>query len=392
MISFDFDNQCVGCGACVDACPNDCITLREDRDGFLMPQIVLSRCVDCHLCEKVCPYITSNTSVYKDRKCYSAYNEDEDIRFLGSSGSVFYSLAERIVSRRGIVYAAELCDDLQLRHTRATTIPEIIRQMKSKYIQSNVVGIYKSVLSDLAGGKEVLFVGTPCQCKALHNYIPAKLRNYLLIVDFVCHGVPSQSLFTKSLALFEQTNQCKVDNYSFREKTHDSLRNYRVDFTMYDGEKRSITGDPDDWPFYNGYFYHYIQRNSCFNCKMRTIDRDSDITIGDFWGIGSLIPGINDFSKGYSMLVTNSHYGQEALDSLHNCNLVEVQGGLDYCLENNSAYLKEDKKSIMRSAFFYALRYKGYSFCERHFLRKNLSFFDRIFRRLALLYDKAFSN
>ena len=391
MIYFDFNNNCTGCEACGDVCPQECISFFEDRDGFLMPHVDVSKCINCHKCERICPAINNVAHEYIGRKCYVAYNKDEHIRYLGSSGSIFYSLAESIIRKGGVVYASELGSDLQLRHTRATSIGGVVRQMKSKYIQSNIAGCYKRILSDLNALKDVLFVGTPCQCKALHNLVPEKLRGQLLIVDFVCHGVPSQSLFNKSISHFEEENSCVVNYFSFREKSSDSLRNYKIEFTTNDGKIHSQVGMPEDWPFYFGYFYHYIQRNSCFNCKMRGINRDSDITLGDFWGIDNLIANFNDVSKGYSMLVTNSLKGQISLGKLDNCQLVEVEKGLEYCLERNNAYAKKDKKRVMRSLFFWLLRHKGYGSCEKHFLTNSTSLLDKSWKKIIHLYDEIVS-
>lgn len=121
--------------------------------------------------------------------------------------------------------------------------------MKSKYLQSNTAGIYKQTTKDLREGREVLFVGTPCQCQALHNMLPDRLREKLLLVDFICHGVPSQSLFDKSIRHYESVNGCKINEFSFREKTKESLRNYKIAYTARDGERKTAVGDLDDIPF-----------------------------------------------------------------------------------------------------------------------------------------------
>ena len=157
MINFDFDKDCCGCFACVDVCPKQCITQTKNRYGFLVPEIDKSVCIDCHLCEKICPVLNPEMNVYAERKVFSAYNINEAIRAAGSSGSVFYTLAEYIIKSGGIVYGAAFGDHFQLRHTSAETLEELKPLLKSKYLQSNTKGVYNSVKAQLKTGRQVLF-------------------------------------------------------------------------------------------------------------------------------------------------------------------------------------------------------------------------------------------
>ena len=51
------DIECVGCGACANACPKSCLNMVADKDGFLRPEIQKDKCVDCCACERSCPVI-----------------------------------------------------------------------------------------------------------------------------------------------------------------------------------------------------------------------------------------------------------------------------------------------------------------------------------------------
>ena len=387
MIDFDFHNQCTGCRACGDVCPTSSIFFTEDKDGFMMPTVNMSICVDCRRCDKACPALNHSAQTSFNNKCYVAYHKEKDIRNVGSSGSVFYALAERTIEADGSVYAAAFGANLQLRHTRATSLDEVRPQMKSKYLQCDTTGIYKQVIKDLREGRDVLFVGTPCQCQALHNMLPDRLRGNLLLVDIICHGVPSQSLFNKSIRHYEHEHGCHVEYFSFREKTKESLRNYKIEYTTKDGERKTVVGDLDEIPFCYGFFYHYTQRNSCYACKQRVIARVSDLTLGDFWGITKLKPEISDFEVGYSSVITNTSKGQGMIGQLSSCILEEIPDGVTFVVEHNSAYTKTDVKSLMRGIFFFCLRHFGYVFCERHFLRRRLSLLDRLFFSLIIRLD-----
>lgn len=392
MINFDFNRLCTGCGACADICPKECITIYEDKNGLLMPKVDTSLCIDCHKCEITCPSLLSKHSLPSSpqsiQKCYAAFHRNTDIRHYGSSGSVFYELASQIISKGGVVYGAAMDENLQLKHTRAVDIVGVKRQMKSKYIQSDTKGIYKKVVEDINIGKDVLFVGTPCQCQALHNIATKKQRAHLLIVDFVCHGVPPQSLFNKSIHQFEKDNNCTINNFSFREKSEKELRNIGIGYTTKDGEYHHKLMNPDTFPYCYGFFYHITQRKSCFACQMRKIKRDSDLTLADFWGIDKIAHEIKDVEKGYSMIVTNTEMGGKALAALKDCQINEIEGGLDFCVKRNHAYTKPDNESLMRTLFFWSLRHLGYKITEKHFLQLNPSFTDRLWHSLVYRLDR----
>lgn len=359
----------------------------EDRDGFIIPTVNKKKCINCGRCNKICPALSELPQVPYIRKCYLAYNFDTDVRKYGSSGSVFYALAEIFIKKGGGVYGAAFDNTLQLRHTRATDMQGVKRQMKSKYIQSDTTGIYRQVIQDLRDNIECIFVGTPCQCQALHNIISPKLREKLLIVDIICHGVPSQKLFNLGKRQFEQTHKCIITDFSFREKTKKSLRNYRVEYITTDKVKHVKIGDLDEIPFCYGFFYHYIQRNSCYSCKYRKTERVSDLTLGDFWGISHLKPEIKDIERGYSSVIVNTSKGQDMIDQLATCKLEEIRDGVSFISEHNHAYTKSDDKSWVRDIFFFCLRHFGYAFCEKHFLQQHRSLQDRLFIAVVTRLD-----
>lgn len=389
MIDFDFKRECTGCRACSDACPKGCISFSEDYDGFVMPFIQHENCIDCGLCEKVCSALNHKVMPYDDRKCYAVYHKDEEIRHIGSSGSVFYALAEHVIKGfGGAVYGVTFDNNLRLHHTRATDMNGVRSQMKSKYIQSNTEGIYKQVLKDLREERTVLFVGTPCQCQALHNMTPAKLRDQLLIADIICHGVPSQNLFNQGIKHFEKEHKCKVTCFSFREKSNTSLRNYKITFELEDGSIQEEQKDLYDFPFCNGYLNHFTLRESCYTCKQRGVQRASDLTLGDFWGLTKLYPDINDFERGYSSLIINSERGMKALEQLSTCVIKEIPYGVQFVVEHNQAYTKPDEKSLMRKVFFWCLHHCCYGFCERHFLALPPSLLGRILNSAIIRIEK----
>jgi hypothetical protein len=127
----------------------------------------------------------------------------------------------------------------------------------------------------------------------------------LVLIDFICHGVPSQSLFDKAICQFEKDNDCKVTDFSFRYKTDDSLHNYKISYTDRKGKEYSRTGSARKFHYYCGYLKYFTFRESCYKCSFVGHDRITDMTLGDFWGLNKIEPQISDFNKGYSMLIIN---------------------------------------------------------------------------------------
>lgn len=169
-------DECCGCQACVDVCPKQCITMQKDSELFIYPEINHDLCIDCELCLKVCPSQSQKSFDIKKAISYAAINKQSDVRHNSSSGGVFYQIAKAILSSNGVVYGAAFTDDWSVQHIRVDKIEQLPLIQKSKYLQSDLKGIYTKIRKDLAEGKKVLFSGTPCQVMGLKNMPWAKKR------------------------------------------------------------------------------------------------------------------------------------------------------------------------------------------------------------------------
>lgn len=193
MISINDKKDCCGCAACVQRCPKQCITLHEDNEGFLYPQVDESLCIDCGLCEKVCPVI-NQADERTPLGVYAAKNPNESVRMQSSSGGVFTMLAERIIDEDGVVFGACFDERWEVVHSYVETKEALAKFRGSKYVQSKIGSTYQQVEGFLKSGRKVLFSGTPCQIAGLKKYLRKEYDN-LLAVDFICHGVPSPGVF-----------------------------------------------------------------------------------------------------------------------------------------------------------------------------------------------------
>lgn len=298
---------CSGCFACANVCPKDAISLPENKEGFYFPQIDSSKCIDCGLCDKICPNLTRSGALTMQKAFYGWSNND-DVRKASSSGGIFYHLASTIIENTGIVYGASFnYKDMIRLECHSTDEVDLQELMRSKYVQSHVGYAYRKIKDDLNNGRKVLFCGTPCQVGGLKSYLRRDYDN-LILVDFVCHGVPSMSmlrLHIKYLGLKNITEIC------FRPKNREWLDDFEI---IYDSGKRkySIPWQFDE--YFKAFQYYKNIRRSCKHCIYSRGLRQSDITIADFSGYRKYAPSIYD-PKGISLVLANSRRGMGLLNS-----------------------------------------------------------------------------
>ncbi len=381
MIAFNFDKDCCGCRACADVCPKGCISMVKNSKGFFMPKIDSETCINCRLCDQICPVLNVQVKEDANTKLFCAYNKDNEIREQGSSGSIFYSVAKYVISNGGCVCGAAFVDGLKLRHIMVERLEDVYPLMKSKYLQSNTEGIYKKVKKELANGRMVLFVGTPCQCQALYNYLGKRNPDNLILIDFICHGVPNQELFDRYIFEYEQKNNCKVIDFTFRKKTPKFLHNCLIKRQFNNGEQDELLVNCYDFPFYYAYLKYIIFRESCYKCNFVGDKRITDLTLGDFWGIEHT-GDVSDFYKGYSMLYVNNAKGENILEAIKS-DLSLCEFDINSPKAYNHAYKKPTHRSILNRCFMYDYNRISHSRLEKRYCTK---FHDNPLLKKVLLY------
>ena len=300
--------MCCGCGSCALVCPQKCISMTEDRAGFKVPQVEAQRCVGCNACERVCPVLNYRTGSGPDRTAYAAYAKEPETRFQGSSGGMFGVMAKTILKDGGVVYGAAFDGELKLRCTSARTEEELVPLYKSKYLQSDLGDSFSEIESYLKEGRKVLFVATPCQVHALRRFLKREYDE-LTTIDFLCHGVPSQSFFDRCREYEEQKNGIRILEYQFRAKKKNGAtpHYYRVVYEKR-GKTRSKIRLYTKSPFYLAFQKYLSLRESCYHCRFAYSNRCSDITIGDFHEIDRYVSGMNRFD-GVSTVVVHTEKG-----------------------------------------------------------------------------------
>ena len=303
--------ECTGCRACVEVCPQKCITMQGDKEGFLYPVIDTESCVSCGLCKDVCP-TTKKMHAETAKIAFAGVHRSENICFSTSSGGAFAALCQILIPEGYIVYGVKWTDDFQVVHDVAYTVEECCAFSKSKYVLSNTNDCFSSVENNLKSGKKVLFSGTPCQCAALYSYLAAKhiKTDELMVVDIICHGAPSQKTFDKYIAEIGL-----LDSYEFRNKRpiNGVVNSRSAHLVFRDGTSRTVKQATD--PFLRAYYGRLFYRPSCGACQYASINRVSDITLGDAWGIEQIYPEWKS-SEGVSLVLLNSEKSKIILKKL----------------------------------------------------------------------------
>ncbi|MDO5526473.1 MAG: Coenzyme F420 hydrogenase/dehydrogenase, beta subunit C-terminal domain [Prevotella sp.] len=220
MIQIKDPADCCGCTACASICNHNAITMEPDALGFLYPKVDVSKCTDCGLCEKVCAFNDNyDKSLNLPRPyAYAARHNDMDEIMKSRSGAAFVAISDYILEQGGVVYGAGYKDHFRVAHKRATTKEERDEFRGSKYVQSDLIGVFRQVKQDLKNGLTVLFSGTPCQTSGLNSYIGKKLRENLILVDIVCHGVPGPFLWRDYIEFIEKKKGASITVVNFRDK------------------------------------------------------------------------------------------------------------------------------------------------------------------------------
>lgn len=348
------NNECCGCKVCGDVCPKNAITFALDEEGFFYPN-VNDDCIDCGLCSKVCPAKNEFYTVSsQDQTFVGCLDKDKTRRDKGASGGIFGLLASELLSEGYEICGAAFDENLQLKHCFASSEEEVGKQKKSKYLQSDCKGIYRQVKQKVKVGKKVLFTGTPCQCAALKRYL-GEIDSNVVIVDFACHGVPSQDLFDKSIHYYEQNNNCKVKAYSFRHKPkrYGSPQNYLL-YIQKGDRILPVEGKYYQEPFYCGFQKYITLRPSCYQCKFARTERVSDITLADFWGV-EYVTNKWDRTSHPSLVILNNEKGHHLFEKVKQ-EIDFFETTKENAFKQNGSLIAPTKKTPNRDAFFEDLR------------------------------------
>ncbi|MBR1654225.1 MAG: Coenzyme F420 hydrogenase/dehydrogenase, beta subunit C-terminal domain [Clostridia bacterium] len=321
-------SSCNGCGVCALICPQNCIKMIEDSEGFLYPEIDENKCIKCNKCRRLC----SNNPISNEFsiQAYATKNKNNEQRKQSTSGGMFKILAEYVIERQGVVFGVEIMDDLKVVHDYAESMQECKKFSASKYVRSELNNSYRKVKEFLNQDRYVLFTGTPCQNEGLRKFL-GKDSNKLILCEIICHANPSPKVFNMYIRNIENKTGKSVKMIYFRSKNAEMNNSSYIE--LKDGTKIADK-------LYNKAFSskQLINRPSCYNCKFVDENRKADFTIGDFWGIENIFPDFND-NKGISLLTVNTSKAEKIFE--------EIKDKMDYKkVEIKKAFEKNHNSNV----------------------------------------------
>ncbi|MBE7027137.1 MAG: 4Fe-4S dicluster domain-containing protein [Ruminococcaceae bacterium] len=367
-------SKCTGCFACLNSCPKNCIKMVENEIGHIYPQIDKSVCIRCEKCKKVCP---ANSDVTKNtlNLAYAAYHKDKNEHDTSTSGGVAAGFSNYTIENEGVVYGSSSKVKNSISHIRVDNKKDLCLLKGSKYVHSYIDNCYSLAQNDLNAGKKVLFIGTPCQIAGLKSFLSKDYDN-LITVDLLCHGVPPQKL------LFDHLKKYGVNDktISFRDKDGFVLKLFKDKRMVY--SKRATLD-----LYFIGFNKNLFLRESCYNCEYSTLGRCSDITIGDFWGLGKKHSVSINTESGISVVVPNTKKGLSFWETVKE-SFVYEQRDINEAIEGNVNFKTPTSKHKKANDFIESYVKCGFKIaCFRHMYKDIFMarVFDMIKRNKRLL-------
>ncbi len=305
---------CSGCYACSNACPKSCITMQVDSEGFWYPHVNEEKCVNCKVCEKICPVFNRiSTREFDFPIVYAAINKSEEVVKNSSSGGVFTSIAQYVLQNNGIVFGAAFNEKLEVEHIPIESEQELWKLQGSKYVQSKIGNVYEKVKEYLNQKRLVLFTGTPCQIAGLKSFLGNDYEN-LICQDIICHGVPSPRVWDLYLKYRKEKAEENIQEIFFRYKIY-GWKKYSLLFNFENGKEYISVHRDDD--YMKAFLYNYSLRPSCFNCHFKGVNRLADFTLADFWHVNTYAPDMYN-ENGVSLVFLHTEKAKQIFEIISN--------------------------------------------------------------------------
>lgn len=336
MIEIQDKSNCSGCSACASICTRQAITMIADNEGFKYPSVHKDLCIDCGLCDKVCPIKRRDSLIPEETlpKAYAAhYKGDDKIWYESASGGAFTAITDYVFNNGGIVYGACYNEKFEVLHDSADNAINAIKFRDSKYVQSNINDCFSRIKTDLDKNRLVLFSGTPCQVSGLRCFLRKDYAN-LLTVDLICHCVPSPRVFKDYLHYIETKYGKKIVKIHTKDKTlgWNKFQTPRIYFE--DGTSIFNIEDSRLWEII--FYSHIAVRPSCHACRFANFHREGDLTIGDFWGVEKQHPEYS-VPNGASLILVNTDKGTKAFEEIKD-NIVYAESDVIKALPDTLLY------------------------------------------------------
>lgn len=368
--------QCCGCNACEMVCGKKAITMIEDEYGFRFPQIDTEKCVGCGSCQKVC-CINNDVELCKPGTVYAASYKNKDISAKSASGGIFAALAKQVLTEGGIVFGSAYTKQFDVEVISIEKIEDLPRLQGSKYVQSSMNSSFLKIKSELQTGRTVLFCGVPCQVEALKRFLGRSYKN-LLVVDIVCHGVPSNRMLKDYLAFLADKKQMEIQSIQFRTKTKGQNVYGEIAYRQFSHTGEIAYRQEPLISYKSSYYKLFLNcqtfRDSCYHCKFAGTKRPGDISLCDYWGIEDEHP---DFVKevekeglaGISAIMLNTNAGIAFFERLKREFLLR-ESTVEQVAKHNPQLQAPSVETAERKQVMDCYRQRGYQGVDDFYFKK----------------------
>ncbi len=353
-------NDCTGCYACLNICPRGAITMQENEHGVLYPDIQQEACIDCGLCQKVCPMCHS-VELLPPRECIVAYAKSPAEQQTAASGGLASVVSRAIIRRGGVVYGSSAANAFDVKHIMVTEEEHLPMLKGSKYVHSKMGTLLRSLQYDLKSGRDVLFVGTPCQVAGARNFLRRDYPNFYTI-DLVCHGVPPQKVLNGAIRYAVGDERNDIGSIAFRKKDERG----RVAYGLYikDVHGNEIYGKDISRDLYSlGFMKALFYRPNCYRCSYAQPNRVGDLTLGDYWDRENTSELPKERRFGMSMVMVNSDKGQKLMDLISQ-NIMTENNSMENFKRHNAQLVHPMKEHPMADQFWTIFKAQGFAGTE----------------------------
>lgn len=357
-INIENKTECTGCGACVAVCTRGCLSIEKDELGFIIPCFSKpDACVDCGLCQKVCPQKDVRENQQPKAKAIYGQSKNHEELMESSSGGLFSILANYVLQNCGCVWGVEMTSEGIAQFACIEKPEELHRLRGSKYSEVVRPLDYRLIKKQLIENRLVMVSGTPCQIRALRKFLGSKEYSNIILVDLLCYGIQSPVMWQKYLAevnpkhkpitsIRMRNKECSWFNYSMRIEY--------IDGTCY---KKSRYYDP----WLRTYSTSVFNRDSCTACQSKKFPHVSDFTIGDFWGYDYYPNPIKlDKRKGISLAFFHSEKAEKIFSQVSDkleCDYLPEE----YILKVYNSFIVSSKPHPQKAEFLEGVDRSGFA-------------------------------
>ena len=382
MIQLASKDTCSGCGACAAVCPKHCIKMQPDSFDVLYPNIDDSHCVDCRRCQSVCPELNP-ISGEKPIKVLAARSYDNNTATNSASGGIAAEIYKYALASGWTIVGAEQKEDFSVSLTLSKDTMSIKRFQNSKYVFSNAYEVFDKIKDSLIKKEKVFIIALPCQIAAMKNLFQGK-SDSIIFADIVCHGTTPVSYLTQHIHTIESELNRKAVKMSFRAPEFGTST---FMFALYDNDGHCFyakrTKDGDTYQY--GYHRHLSYRENCYNCKYACPERQGDITLADYPGLGKSSP-FPYKKENISCVLINSDRGLQLIQQLILENKIwAMERPVEEAIAGNGQLRRPTPRPYMRKIFKKRMKSNKYDFEKAIFPLVHLGLFSEKLNKAMML-------